>query len=115
MKKLRTLSRATRTGIYVTSIYVGLILFLALLSFIGALLGTDSFWLLVPLGFMTEFPFVPLILAAVVLITGNEELMLIPVRHSSFPFMVIGAVMNAIALFIAGYLASRIFSKKRMQ
>lgn len=101
----------TKIGFYLVISYLLLILFLTALIFIL----NEGGWILVLIGFITIFPFLPLILGLFVLITGNEQLMLIPTSQSSLLAMIIGGIINAFALFILGYFTSKLLIKKNIR
>lgn len=101
------LSKETRTGLYFVLLYLALILFFSVL----ALIFKDG-WILVPVSIITIFPFLPIILGFIVLITGNEQLLLLPTILSSLVAMTIGGILNTFVLFLLGYLISKIFRRK---
>jgi hypothetical protein len=102
------LSNDARTGFYFVGLYLVIITVLVFLMLI--LKNGGGF--LIFIGFITTFPFLPLILGLLLLITGNEELLLIPVNISSLYGMIIGGSMNAFVLFLLGYFGSKLFRKR---
>ena len=109
MLKSLKLGNDARIGFYFVIPYLLLILFFVVLMFTSK----DGGWMLVPISIITEFPFIPLILGLLVLITGNKELLLIHTGLWSLVGIVIGGIMNAFVLFMFGYLISKIFRRKK--
>ncbi|HEX8265939.1 MAG TPA: hypothetical protein VF596_11065 [Pyrinomonadaceae bacterium] len=111
MLKSLKLRDDVRIGFYFVIPYLLLILFLAVLMFTLK----DGGWMLVPIAFITEFPFLPLILGFWMLIAGNEELLLSTTSLSSMLGIIIGGVINSFILFILGYFMSKLFGKRNIR
>jgi hypothetical protein len=110
MSKIPKSSKDTRIGFYFVALYLLIILIFVMMMFTFK----DGGWMLIPLSFITEFPFLFLIVAFLVLITGNEELFLIHTSVSSLLTITIGGIMNAFVLFMLGYFGSKLFRKRNL-